>query len=146
MSHTVANIRKKYLSIAIALALTSIISVSMHVFILQYFSAPDLKIDPYINQICGYFIQFGIVIGSLFIYLCSKKYWKNIKLLPRVILFSVLIMVLLEILFRTPIMNIIVGTPWIYQVLTSIPSYLGFLSLSLIICIFTHAASGEKTT
>ncbi len=136
--------QKNCLSIMIAIILVGIISVSVHILILQYFQAPELKIGPYLNQLCGLGIRFCTVLGSIFIYLLSKKHWEKIKLPHRVILFAILIMALTESLLRSSMMQIIVGTPWEFQILVAIPSYVGFLTLSFIICFFVDAASRRK--
>ena len=127
-----------------SVVLTSIFSLSAHTLILQYFHAPELNIEPNINQIGGLAIRFGTIIASIFIFLCSKEYWANLKLIWRVILFAILIMALTEGLFRNSIMQILVGTPLRYQILLTIPSYLGYLCLSLVVCILINSASKEK--
>lgn len=136
--------RRHYLSIAIAVVLTGVISVSTHVLILQYFQAPDLKIEPFLGQICGYLIRFGTVIAAMFIYLLSKEYWTKIKPVKKIVLFAILILALIENLFRVTVMQIITGTPWMYQILLLIPSYVTYLTLSLVICVFVQAASEKK--
>jgi|GEM_PF-4659685 len=45
-------------------------------------------------------------------------------------------MALTESLVRTPVMNVIVGNPWPYQLLLTIPTYFAFFSLSAAICYF----------
>src|ERR1700722_4064339 len=135
------KMQRNYLSLAIAIVLTGIISVSAHVFIFQHSSPPELNINPLLNQECGYAIHCCTVIASLVIYFLSKEYWERITPLRRTILFGILIMALTESLFRTSMMNIIVGNSWLYQILVAIPSYLEFFSLLLVICFLGHAAS-----
>jgi hypothetical protein len=136
--------QKNYLYIAIAIVLTGMISVSTHVLILQYFQAPNINLDPFINQICGYLIRFGTVTASMFIYLYSKEYWINIKPFNRVILFAILILALTESFLRGPVMEVISGAPWMYEILLAIPTYTIYLGLSLIICTFVQAVSEKK--
>lgn len=138
---------KKNLFLLIAIILTGIISLSLHAIIINYFSAPTLKINPHLNQISYYVINFGTVIGSMFIYASSKKYWNKIRLGYRVILFAILITALLEGLFRMPFMNILVATPWITEVAPQIIKasigYIGYIMLSFMICIFVPLASKQ---
>jgi len=136
-------VQKNYLYIALAIVLTGMISVSAHALIIQYFQAPNLKIDPFLNQAVGYLIRFGMIIAPMFIYLYSKEYWANIKPFKRIILFTILISALVESL-RGFIMQIVCGTPWTYQILVDLPHYLSFLSISFIVCIFVQSASETK--
>lgn len=136
---------KKYFFIAIAIILTSIISVSIHVFILQYFHAPEIEINSSLNPIIGIIIKFCTVITSIFIYLLSIQYWLSMKPIQRIILFALLIMALTESLFRSTIMNVLVGNSWQYQILQAIPTYLIFLSLSSFICLLAALALIKKT-
>jgi len=129
---------------AVAIIFTALISVSTHVFILQYFSAPDLKIDPLFNQIIYFVIKFCTVMASVMIYQLSKEHWTSIKFIPRAFLFTVLMLALTEQLFRGAIMQIIVGTPWQYQAWLAVPTYLAYLSLSLVICFWAQFKPRKK--
>jgi len=120
----------------ISIILTSIIALSAHALILLYFNPPVVNINPKYNQVIGLVIKFAMVIGSILIYFLSKDTWKNIKPFYSVILFAVLIMALTEQLFRSPMMEIVTGVPWAYQALSTIPSYVSFLTLSLLIFLF----------
>jgi hypothetical protein len=129
--------KKNYLALLITfIVLTSIIALSAHALILHYFNPPVINIDPELNQVIGFIIRFAMVIGAILIYLLSKETWKNIKPFYSVILFAVLIMALTEQLFRSPMMEIVAGVPWAYQALSTIPSYISFLTLSLLIFLF----------
>lgn len=134
----------RYIYIIVTIILTSVISVSTHVLILQYYQAPISVIPPYLYQAIVYVIRFGTVVGSMLIYFYSRTYWKTIKPPYRVILFAFLLMAVTESLLREPIMQIIVGIPWQYQILLSIPSYFGFLTISLIICLLLHKVLDKK--
>ena len=120
----------------ISIILTSIIALSAHALILHYFNPPVININPKLNQIIGFVIRFAMVIGAIFIFLLSKETWKSIKPFYRVILFAILIMALTEQLFRSPMMEIVAGVPWAYQALSTIPTYVSFLTLSLLIFLF----------
>ena len=104
-----------------AVILTAFISLSIHVVILQYLHPPVLGIDPRFNQMVDFAIRFGTASASIFIYVCSKEYWISIRPLYRVILFALLMMALTEMLFRGLVMNIIVGNPWLSEILRSVP-------------------------
>lgn len=86
----------------------------------------------------------GMVVAPMFIYACSKNYWKSINPVYRIILFTVLLMALTEQLLRSSIMNIIIGIPWEYQILSSIPSYANYLTISLVICLFMEMVMNAK--
>lgn len=122
--------------ISISIILTSILALSTHALILQYFNAPIINISPKLNQLIGFVIRFATVIGVAIIYFLSREYWNKIKPFYRVILFALLAMALTESLFRSVVMNIVVGAPWAYQVLSTIPSYVGWLALSLLVCFY----------
>jgi hypothetical protein len=64
--------------------------------------------------------------------------------LYRVILFAILMMALTEMLLRGLLMNIIVGNSWPSEILRSVPSYLKFFSLSLLICCLVPAIMRKK--
>lgn len=137
--------KKNYPVILItSIVLTSILALSAHALILGHFSPPVINIDPKLNTVIGLVIRFATVIGAILIYLLSKKYWENMQPFYRIILFAVLIMALTEQLFRSPIMNIGVGVPWAYQVLSTIPSYVSFLALSLLIILFLPIISSKN--
>src|SRR3990167_566894 len=128
--------KKNIIIIALAIIMTAIISVSAHVLILQYFQPPQLHIPSHFNLIIGLFIRFGMVVAALFIYICSRNYWVKIHPAYRIILFAILLMALTEQLLRDSIMQIIVGTPWKYQIVSSIPLYLTYFIISLTTCLF----------
>lgn len=138
--------KKDYLYLTGMVILTSIISVSAHVLILQYFKPPELLINLHSNllNVSNYLIRFGTVIASMFIYIYSKEYWMSLKPVTRIILFALLMMALTESLFRGLIMGVIAGIPWMFQTLITIPSYIVYLCLSLIICTVVQAASEKK--
>ncbi len=138
------NRSRVYLYFVMAVVLTAFISLSIHVVILQYFHPPVLSINPGFNQIVDFAIRFGTASASIFIYVSSKEYWISIKPLYRVILFALLIMALTEMLFRGLLMNIIVGNPWPSEILRSVPSYLKFFSLSLLICCLVPAITEKR--
>jgi hypothetical protein len=119
--------QRNYFIIAITMILTGALALSAHVIILNYFTPPVIKINPYFKYV-GFIIRFATVATAIFIYLCSKEYWAGVKLPYRVILFAMLILALTEQLFRAPMMAIVVGVPWVYQVLLTIPIYLGYLT------------------
>lgn len=129
---------KKYSMIFIgaAIILTSIVALSTHVLILQNFNPPVIKLMPKFNLIIGFIIRFATILGIMFIYLLSKKYWEHIRPFYRVTLFAILIMALTEQFLRSPIMEIMAGVPWGYQLLTTIPSYVATITLSLLIFLF----------
>lgn len=110
-----------------------------NIFILLFSCSPVLSIDPRFNQMVDFAIRFGTASASIFIYVYSKEYWILIRPLYRVILFALLMMALTEMLFRGLLMNIIVGNPWLSEILRSVPSYLKFFSLSLLICCLVPA-------
>lgn len=122
--------------LSISIVLTSVIALSAHALILQYFNAPMLNISSELNQISSFVIRFATVIGAGIIYFLSREYWNKITPFYRVILFALLLMAMTESLFRSVVMNIVVGAPWAYQVLSTIPSYVGWLTLSLLACIY----------
>lgn len=128
----------------ISIILTSIIALSAHALILHYFNPPVINIDPKLNQVIGFVIRFAMVIAAIFIYLLSKETWENIKPLYRVILFALLILALTEQLFRISIMEIVTGVPWAYQAISTILSYISFLTLSLLVFLFLPIISGKK--
>lgn len=130
--------------LATSIFITSLLALSAHALIIQYFKAPRLNIDPSFNQPIGFIIRFLTVLSSFFIYLLSKSYWEKIKPFYRALLFFLLIMVLTEQLFRSPIMNIIVGTPLPYQLISTIQSYATFLIISLFVCFFTQFSDHKK--
>lgn len=123
-------------SVGLAVILTSILALSAHAIIIQNFTAPPINMDPKLNQIIGFVIQFATVMGTVLIYFLSKPFWNKIKPSYRVILFALLIMALAGSLFRSVVMNIVVGAPWGYQVLSTIPSYAGWLTLSILVCFY----------
>lgn len=127
---------RKNIAITVFVIITSIISVSAHALILQFFQPPQLNIPPYLNLIIGFSIRFGMIIAAMFIYACSRNYWTTIHPVLRVVLFAALLMALTEQLFRDPIMQIIVGNPWKYQIVKSIPTYFAYLTISLTTCLF----------
>lgn len=130
--------RKSYpAALIISIVFTSIISLSAHALILHYFNPPMINIDLKLNQVIGFVIKFAMVISAIIIFLLSKETWNNIKPFSRVILFAVLIMALTEQLFRSPMMEIVAGVPWAYQILSAISSYVRFLVLSLLIFLFS---------
>jgi len=122
--------------IVISIILTSTIALSAHALILHYFHAPAVNINPKLNEIIGFIIRFATVIGTMIIYLSSRKHWESVNPFYRVLLFAILIMALTEQFLRSPIMEIVAGVPWEYQLLSTIPTYIGFLSLSFIIILF----------
>ncbi len=132
---------KKFLVITIMVLLTGAIALSTHVFIIQYFQPTDFKISPYANQMIGYVIRWCTVVGAMIIFICSKKTWENISLFPRVMLFALLIMALVEQLLRTPLMQVIIGYSWTSQAISTLPVYIGFLTLSLLIIFFVPILS-----
>jgi hypothetical protein len=137
-------VQKQYLKLTLALVLTAFISVSIHIVILQFFQAPPLQAYPLVYQYIGYIIRFGTVIATMFIYFCSKEYWLNFSLTLRVILFAMLILALTENLLRNSIMQIIIGIPWLYQLIKATTTYTSYLFLSLIICTCMQAISKQK--
>ncbi|MHB1946939.1 MAG: hypothetical protein ACYCQI_02350 [Gammaproteobacteria bacterium] len=136
--------QKNCLIIAIMIVLTGAVAISTHVLILQYFQPPAITISLYLNQMIGFIIRFAVVIGAMLIYFLSKEHWGNIRPFYRIILFAILIMALTEQLFRSPIMEIVAGTPWAYEILETVPSYVGWLILSLLICLFIPIISKQK--
>ena len=113
--------------------LTAVISVSTHVFIIQYFQPPEFKINAQADQIIGYTIRWCTVVGAMFIFIGSIKYWEKLKLFYRIILFALLIMALTEQLLRSFIMQVVIGYPWRLQGLSLISTYIAYLVLSLVI-------------
>jgi hypothetical protein len=122
--------------IVILVVLTSILALSAHALIVQYFHAPLVHIESQFNQLIGFVIRFATVVGAMIIYLLSREYWEKMKSSYRVLLFALLTMALTEQLFRSPIMGIVVGVPWEYQLLQLIPVYMGWFTLSLLVCFF----------
>lgn len=114
--------------------LTAIISVSTHVFIIQYFQPAEFKMNAHADQIIGYIIRWCTVVGAIIIFMGSIQYWGKFKLFYRVILFALLITALTEQLLRSFIMQVVIGYPWRLQGLSLISTYIGYLALSLIIC------------
>jgi len=122
--------------VAILIVLTGATALSVHLLFVQYFTPPVINIDPKLNEMMGFIIRFATVIGAVLIYHLSKNYWIRLHPFHSVILFAILMMGLTEQLFRAPLMESIVGgTPWVYQILAAMPSYAGYLTLSLLICL-----------
>lgn len=130
--------------IATTIILTSAIALSAHALILHYFHAPAMNINPKLNELIGFIIRFATVIGTIMIYLLSRKHWESINPFYSVILFATLIMALTEQFLRSPIMEIVAGVPWEYQMLSTIPTYVGYLSLSFLICMFIPLLSEKR--
>src|SRR5689334_16685779 len=124
---------KKSVLLVILIMLTAMISLSIHVYISQNFQPPEfqLKTTTHFIQFIGYLIRWCTVLGALMIFIFSQKTWENIPLFYRVILFALLIMALTEQLLRTTIMDILIGNPWILSVFWMVPTYIGYLTLSL---------------
>lgn len=141
-----AIMQKNYLTIVILIVLTNIISLSTHVLILQLFDPPIPTSEPYAGEIAvvGFLIRYLIVAGSTLIYFLSREYWENMRLSYRVILFALLSMALVEQLFRSPIMGIAVGIPWMYQALTTVPIYVSYIVLSLFIFLLMPIVLKQK--
>lgn len=136
--------RKNYSVILLTcIVLTSVLALSAHALILHYFNAPVFNIDPVFNEVMGFIIQFATVTGSIIIFLLSKKTWRNLKPFYSVILFALLIMALTEQLFRLPIMEVVTGVPRAYQALSTIPYYVSFILLSLLIFLFVPIISRQ---
>ncbi len=89
----------------------------------------------------GYFIRWCTVVGSVIIFIYSRKYWETVGLFYRVILFAVLIMALTEQLLRSSIMAMVVGYPLALQGLSAMPVYAEYLVLSLLISFFVPMLS-----
>lgn len=138
--------QKQHVLLPAAILLTAIIALSAHVIILQYFSAPMVSnITPDIMIATGVTIKFLMVLSAIWIFLYSQHYWMSINLSYRIILFAILLLALTEQLFRSPTMDIVVGMPWKYIWLERIPTYIGFLTISLIICLFLPKANKTKS-
>lgn len=130
---------KKYFYLAMMLIITGTASLSMHVFISQYFQAPEVRINPFLDEIINFSIRFCTAAASIFIYVYSKQYWVRLSYFKRVILFTLLNMALTESLFRNHVMNLIVGNSLIEQFLfTIVPTYLKFFSLACVISLLAN--------
>src|SRR5262249_25508468 len=138
--------KKNYSMVLIAttIILTCAIALSAHALILHYFHAPAINIDPKLNELIGFIIRFATVVGTMIIYLLSRKHWESFNSFYSVILFATLTMALTEQFLRSPIMEIVAGVPWEYQMLSTIPTYIGYLSLSFLIFMFIPLLSDKR--
>lgn len=139
-------VKKNYsiILMSILIVLTAIVALSSHVLIIQYFNPPVINIGFKLNQMIGFIIRGATVFGAMLIYLFSKKTWEKLSPFYKVILFAILIMALTEQLLRSPLMEIVAGVPWAYQMLAIIPTYLSFLTLSGLTVLFMPLISRKK--
>lgn len=135
--HWAVREKKSLLYLSIMLCVTAFVSLSMHAVILQTFHPPAL-IDSGGHgeeEIIYYLTRFLTVIAIIFIYLKSKQRWVRFNLFLRSFLFALLLVALAENIVRVPLMNILVGNPWPYQLMMSFQFFIKFFVLSFFVCV-----------
>jgi hypothetical protein len=134
---------KKYLYYTIAIILASVLSISVHVVMLQVLNVPY---PPKIESIpvANYISIFCKVLGIFLVFLFSNNRFKNMGFYKVVFIFSLLILAINEDLIRVLLMNILVSKAILYTIIGVLPIYIETVLICASITIFFRYKSNAN--